>query len=59
VQLYELRKDLQETQNLQEKHPRIVRRLGRMLEEMVARGRSTPGPELRNEGTISLYGEKE
>ena len=42
-QLYDLAADPAETKNLAAAHPEIVQRLGRMLREMVERGRSTPG----------------
>lgn len=47
-QLYDLASDPVERVNLVEKHPEIVRRLGRLARDTIDRGRSTPGPVQAN-----------
>ncbi len=49
VQLYDLSIDPGEQHNLAEKHPDRVAALVSLLERDVARGRSTPGPEAKND----------
>ena len=44
-QLYNLAQDPRETTNLADRHPDIVRRLGRLMRQTIERGRSTPGPD--------------
>jgi arylsulfatase A-like enzyme len=55
VQLYDLSQDAAEKTNLEAKHPEIVRRLTAKLEKIVADGRSTPGPEQKNDVEVDLY----
>ncbi len=43
VQLYDLSRDIGETNNLASVHPDVVERLTRQLEDIVRDGRSTPG----------------
>lgn len=54
TQLYELIADPGETINLQAKHPEEVARLTRLLEQIIADGRSTPGPKQPNEVPIQI-----
>jgi len=42
-QLYDLAKDPAEKTNLADRHPEVVRRLGRLMRRYIERGRSTPG----------------
>jgi arylsulfatase A-like enzyme len=55
VQLYDLAADPGERTNLQAEHPEIVAELTALLEDHVARGRSTPGPDRPNDGTIDIH----
>jgi len=48
VQLYDLRHDIGETNNVQAKHPETVANLTKLLEKYVADGRSTPGAPQKN-----------
>ncbi|MBI3877600.1 MAG: arylsulfatase [Verrucomicrobia bacterium] len=48
VQLYDLRYDIGETNNVQDKNPEVVERLTKLLEKYVADGRSTPGAPQKN-----------
>ena len=43
TQLYDLGSDIAESKNLQAEHPEIVARLTKELEQIIAKGRSTPG----------------
>ena len=55
VQLYDLAKDPAEQHNLQSDNPEVVRRLTKLLEKIVADGRSTPGTPQRNDVAVDLY----
>jgi arylsulfatase A len=54
TQLYDLSTDLAESNNLQDEHPEEVARLTQLLEEIVADGRSTPGPKQANDAEIEI-----
>ncbi len=54
VQLYDLAADIEETRNVQADHPEIVERLTLLLQGYVDRGRSTPGPEQKNDAEIDI-----
>ena len=54
VQLYDMRADVAETENVESKHPEVVRELTALLQSYVDRGRSTPGPERMNNGDIQI-----
>jgi len=49
-QLYDLSHDIGERHNIIADYPQIARQLSRRLKAYVLRGRSTPGPEQRNDG---------
>lgn len=48
IQLYDLSDDIGEKNNVQARHPEIVARLTKLLENYVADGRSTPGAPQKN-----------
>ncbi|WP_157606180.1 sulfatase family protein [Schlesneria paludicola] len=52
LQLYDLSVDVSEQQNLAESQPAIVRQLTDEMAELIARGRSTPGPVLANSAPV-------
>jgi arylsulfatase A-like enzyme len=54
VQLCDMSADESETSNLQAEHPEIVRLLTATLEQIVADGRSTPGPKQRNDVPVEI-----
>ena len=54
MQLYDLSKDIGETNNVQAGHAGVVRRLTRLLEKYVADGRSTPGAPQPNTGPVEI-----
>ena len=54
VQLYNLKKDIEETKNLQDKFPEKVQELTDLLQSYVDRGRSTPGKKQRNDGQTPI-----
>jgi arylsulfatase A-like enzyme len=56
VQLYNLDEDIAEKNNLHEKHPDIVDRLTKLLQKYADEGRSTPGPQQKNDRTVSIWG---
>lgn len=53
-QLYDLASDLGEETNLAEAQPERVARMRMAMEAAIARGRTTPGPDLRNDVEIEL-----
>ena len=54
VQLFNLKDDLGEQQNLNEEHAEVVRRLTDVLEKFVEQGRSTPGDPQKNDAEIQI-----
>lgn len=48
LQLYNLRDDLEETKNVAEQHPEIVKELTEQMEQLIKEGRSTQGPPQEN-----------
>ncbi len=54
-QLYDMHADPAEQNNLYRKHPQVVNRLTRLMEQYVSDGRSTPGPRLRNDVAIQIH----
>lgn len=55
VQLFDLQADIAEAHNLAAENPEIVSRLTTLMEGYIARGRSTPGPDVANDTETSLY----
>lgn len=55
VQLYDMSQDDTERVNVEEKHPEVVERLVRLLEEYVAEGRSTPGAPQKNDVRVDMW----
>ena len=53
-QLYDLANDPGEKTNLYEQHPERVAKMKAMMEDAIARGRSTPGPDLANDVPVKL-----
>jgi len=53
VQLYDMDADPFETTNVYREHPGIVRELKELCLQVITRGRSTPGPESRNDGEVA------
>lgn len=49
IQLYNMETDITEQKNLQAQHPEIVYELTKTLETFVENGRSTPGPNQKND----------
>lgn len=54
LQLYNLKHDISETTNLHTKHPDVVDELTELLQSYVDRGRSTPGANQQNNGSVNL-----
>jgi arylsulfatase A len=55
VQLFNLKDDVGEKTNVQDKHPEIVAHLTKVLELYVADGRSTPGAAQKNSAPIDIW----
>ena len=55
VQLYDLSTDPAERNNLQADFPERVAAMKAELEKLIARGRSTPGPDLANDVPVQLF----
>jgi len=54
-QLYRLDTDPGERNNVQAAHPEVVARLTKLLQSDLARGRSTPGPDQKNDVPVDLF----
>ncbi len=55
IQLFDLAADIGERTNLQHQHPEVVARLTKLLEQMVAAGRSTPGAPQKNSRDVDIW----
>ncbi len=55
VQLYDLASDIGETKNLAAQEPERVAQMQALLENLIARGRSTPGPDQPNDVKVRRY----
>ena len=55
VQLYDMHQDPAESDNLQAKHPDRVKAMLQLLKELVAAGRSTPGPLQKNDADVDIW----
>ncbi|MCK5563632.1 MAG: arylsulfatase [Planctomycetes bacterium] len=58
IQLYDLEKDIKETNNLQDKYPEKVKELTALLQSYVDAGRSTPGTKQKNTGKTPIMKKK-
>ena len=56
IQLYDLTADIGERKNVQDQYPEVVKELTELLEDYIAKGRSTPGAPQKNEGETSIWG---
>ncbi len=54
TQLYNLRADLAEANNMQKENPEVVARLAKLLDQYIANGRSTPGLKQANDAAIQI-----
>lgn len=54
VQLYHMDEDLGETKNLREQYPETVTQLRQLLETRITSGRSTLGPQQRNDAEVVI-----
>lgn len=55
VQLYDLISDIDETINVQDKYPDVVKKLTALLQDYIDRGRSTPGIPQKNDGIVEVF----
>jgi arylsulfatase A-like enzyme len=58
IQLYNLADDIGETRNLAAHDPERVARMQALLENLIVRGRSTPGPEQKNDTKVRRHSPK-
>jgi arylsulfatase A-like enzyme len=55
VQLFDLKSDIGEKQNVQDRAPEVVSRLTMLLEKYVTEGRSTPGKKQANTVAVDIW----
>ena len=55
MQLYNMKKDEEETTNVYDKHPRIVRKMTSKLIQIVENGRTTSGKLQQNDVSVDIY----
>lgn len=55
MQLYNMKKDEEETTNVYDKHPRIVRKMTSKLIQIVENGRTTSGKLQENDVSVDIY----
>jgi hypothetical protein len=55
VQLYDLSRDISETNNVRAAHPEVAAQLTKLLEKYIAEGRSTPGAPQSNDVAVALW----
>ena len=55
IQLYNIKKDVGETNNVYKKHPRIVKKLTKELIDIVERGRTTKGALQSNDVSVDVF----
>jgi len=54
VQLFDLSKDVAESENLSEEHPEVVSELSALMQRYIDRGRSTPGKPQTNDRSVQF-----
>jgi len=57
LQLFDLSKDIAETNNVYDKYPSKVEELIQLLQSYVTKGRSTPGKHQKNDREVNIYAE--
>ena len=55
IQLYNMKKDAEETTNVYKKHPRVVAKLTKKLKYIVENGRTTTGKSQENDVPVDIY----
>jgi arylsulfatase A-like enzyme len=55
IQIYDLANDIGETKNLAAKQPERVAQMQALIEKLIVQGRSTPGPEQKNDVKVRRY----
>ena len=59
LQLYNMKKDPAETENLQDQYPEVCKSMLRLLEDYVKNGRSTAGKPVKNTTEVNIWEVKE
>ncbi len=57
LQLFDLGADPAETANIAEEHPKVVERMSRLMDEQIAKGRSTAGQRQDNDRKVRFLPE--
>lgn len=55
IQLYDMKKDEEETTNVYKKHPKVVKKMTEELKEIVENGRTTPGELEKNDVPVDIF----
>lgn len=55
IQLYNMIEDKEETTNVYDQHPKLVKKMTKQLMEIVENGRTTCGDEQENDVTVDVY----
>lgn len=55
VQLYNLESDISEKTNLEKRYPKRIKRLTKLMEDYIVKGRSTAGKTVENDSKIDLW----
>ncbi|WP_158850728.1 sulfatase family protein [Algibacter sp. L1A34] len=55
IQLYNMKKDVEETINVYDKHSKLVKKMTAQLKEIVENGRTTSGALQQNDVTVDIY----
>ncbi|WP_299782409.1 arylsulfatase [uncultured Formosa sp.] len=55
IQLYNMKTDAQETTNVYDKHPKLVKKMTAQLKEIIENGRTTSGALQQNDVTVDMY----
>ncbi|MCB4797884.1 sulfatase family protein [Neotamlana laminarinivorans] len=55
IQLYNMKKDVEETTNVYDKYPKVVKKLTSQLVEIVENGRTTSGKTLENDVEVDIF----
>ncbi|MBU2997981.1 arylsulfatase [Cellulophaga baltica] len=55
IQLYNMKKDVEETTNVYNKHPKLVKKMTEQLKQIVENGRTTSGELQENDVTVDMF----
>lgn len=55
IQLYNMKRDVEETTNVYDKHPKLVKKMTAQLKQIVENGRTTSGELQENDVTVDVF----